>query len=117
MCIFDSRRGGRVMLKEMILGKLHSLGQSHLALQMDSLSPESIEQFWLQLQPWNSALLEQQKAALLQGTSSLPFTPLETYDTTGNEEDRKIGLKAIESGKVGCLILAGGQGSRLNSSL
>lgn len=42
------------------------------------------------------------------------FEPLKAYDLFGNQTDIALGEKLIAQGKVGCLILAGGQGTRLN---
>lgn len=36
-----------------------------------------------------------------------------TYKTAGNPEDIQIGQDLIQEGKVGCIVLAGGDGSRL----
>ncbi len=38
---------------------------------------------------------------------------MNTYNKTGNPEDIALGSKLISSGKVGCIALAGGDGSRL----
>jgi len=105
------------MHKDLILERLESLGQRHLALQIDALKADALERFWLQLRSWDLSTLQEQRNALLHSAPSLPFSPLETYDTAGSEEDQEIGLQAVRSGKVGCLILAGGQGSRLNAPL
>lgn len=42
------------------------------------------------------------------------FELLKTYDLFGNQTDIELGEKLMAQGKVGCLILAGGQGTRLN---
>ena len=41
------------------------------------------------------------------------FFPLEEYDHAGSTDDRILGEELICSGKVGCVILAGGEGTRL----
>ncbi len=45
------------------------------------------------------------------------FEPLRTYDFAGNQNDIEAGDKLISAGKTGCLILAGGQGTRMNLSV
>lgn len=45
------------------------------------------------------------------------FEPLRTFDFAGNQNDLEKGEKLVNEGKVGCLILAGGQGTRLNLSI
>ncbi|HSX03936.1 MAG TPA: UTP--glucose-1-phosphate uridylyltransferase, partial [Rhabdochlamydiaceae bacterium] len=58
------------------------------------------------------------KEKLFEGKESIQeFEPLRTFDFAGNQDDIEIGERLIAEGKVGCLILAGGQGSRLNLSI
>lgn len=46
-------------------------------------------------------------------TKALPVTPFTNFSKIGNEDDKRLGQAAIGDGLVGCLIVAGGQGSRL----
>ncbi|MFS8563644.1 MAG: hypothetical protein LVR00_04710 [Rhabdochlamydiaceae bacterium] len=41
--------------------------------------------------------------------------PLPSYDRSGNRGNLAQGKKLLSQGKIGCLILAGGQGTRLSS--
>lgn len=41
------------------------------------------------------------------------FSPFQDFQLAGSKEDAALGQQLIADGKVGCLILAGGQGSRL----
>lgn len=43
--------------------------------------------------------------------------PLSHYDTAGSSDDFKRGLAILKEGKVGAIIFAGGQGSRLGTSV
>lgn len=53
------------------------------------------------------ALLKQPKHETIQ------VEPFRDYSEMGNSEDKKRGFESIKNGKVGCLILAGGQGTRI----
>jgi UDP-N-acetylglucosamine/UDP-N-acetylgalactosamine diphosphorylase len=61
-------------------------------------------------------LLKKQRNTLFYPKDPGPFEPLLTYDSAGNEETAKRGKMLIEQGKVGCLILSGGQASRMGLS-
>jgi UDP-N-acetylglucosamine/UDP-N-acetylgalactosamine diphosphorylase len=78
---------------------------------------EQQKAFLLQLQSYSPDLHQQQKQTLLQRKpTSSTIQPLKRYDRCGNVEYQRSGQKLLEKGKVGCLILAGGQGSRLKGS-
>lgn len=60
-------------------------------------------------------LLNRQRQALLQKKeAAFDGVPLASWKTPS---DRSSGMKLLNEGKVGCLILAGGQGSRLGMHL
>lgn len=48
--------------------------------------------------------------------SSTQFSPYNDYRPSGNRTHIKQGWSLIEAGKVGCLLIAGGQGTRLKFS-
>src|SRR5262245_15583887 len=61
--------------------------------------------------PIDPAVLQEQIALLHNVRPQVaPFTPLSSYEKSGN---RAAGKKYVESGKVGVIVLAGGLGSRL----
>lgn len=45
-----------------------------------------------------------------------PHFPFNDFDDSGNSENRFFGQKLIENGELGCLVLAGGQGTRLKAT-
>lgn len=68
-----------------------------------------------QLNHINWRLLEKQKALLTQSPGSIveSFEPFADYAYTGNSLDTAEGKRRIQAGELGCLLLAGGQGTRL----
>lgn len=63
------------------------------------------------------ALVERLRAVLYEEPLSHTFTPLLTFNTAENERDcESLGLQLLQEGKCACLVVAGGQGSRLNFS-
>jgi UDP-N-acetylglucosamine/UDP-N-acetylgalactosamine diphosphorylase len=44
------------------------------------------------------------------------FKPFTDFERSGNKEYEKIGFELIKNGEVGCLLLSGGQGTRLGFS-
>jgi UDP-N-acetylglucosamine/UDP-N-acetylgalactosamine diphosphorylase len=91
------------------------LGQQQLLIGLQQLSPEQLEAFATQLRKYDLALSTRQKELLSQQrpdhfSECLPYLK---HERSGNGEDRKTGEALVRQGKVGCLILAGGQGTRL----
>lgn len=101
------------MLKEAILSFLSEIGQSQLAVGLETLTPDQLETFLKQLMSFGPHLLSRQRQTLFQTIEQDAFQPLEDYDIVGNESDIQEGLKK----NCGCIILAGGQGTRLGSKL
>ncbi len=103
------------MLKSSIQEMLFQLGQQELSIGLESLSSTALEKFSLQLQKYSSALSVLQKELLFQPKKTFPneVKPCSHFSLSGNTEDKKIGDELVRQGKVGCLILAGGQGTRL----
>ncbi|MBS0620718.1 MAG: UTP--glucose-1-phosphate uridylyltransferase [Verrucomicrobia bacterium] len=54
-----------------------------------------------------------QRALLFHPPGRPDFAPLSTYESSGSESDRLLGEELLREGKVGCIIVAGGQATRL----
>ena len=101
------------MNKTEIKEKLDKYGQSHLLKYENELSEEEKEKLWKQLENLDFSILNHKSAMEERGTFS-PIDAVETNDIKENESYyRKVGIAAIQEGRVGAVLLAGGQGSRL----
>lgn len=107
------------MLKDLILEHLNALGQKQLLVGLDELSPSQQERFYTQLKKFDSLVLKRQREALFRGPPTpAQVQPLSTFDLASENLDTiEIGREILRQGKVGCIILAGGHGSRLGSKL
>lgn len=86
---------------------------------------ESILRFWpsliasekqmliKQVENLDQERLKQQLRLVHQSSHPVDFEPFEDFAHSGNPKDLEMGKQLIRSGKVGCIILAGGQGTRL----
>jgi UDP-N-acetylglucosamine/UDP-N-acetylgalactosamine diphosphorylase len=104
------------MFKERITELLTTLGQTQLLKGIDELSPTQLDVFYSQLKKFDLQILKRQRETLFHSsnvTSSLK--PLQTFEQSGSLKHTEIGKELLSQGKVGCLILAGGHGSRLGS--
>lgn len=98
---------------EKLLALLLSLSQEHLSEDAAKLKNEDLQIFHEQIARYGSDTLEKQRWSLqkkpvktLQGALSPTY-----YEST--EARRLKGEMALAKGKVACLVLAGGQGTRL----
>lgn len=95
--------------------KLRSIGQKHVFVHFDTLTALQQGELIAQVDALNIPTLRQQQQMLVsspQQTVRL-LDPLQEFSTIGNPENIKAGKKLIAEGKVGCLVVAGGQGTRL----
>lgn len=107
------------MLKQLLSKRFTSLNQEHLLHGLETLTNDQVEAFWQQAKRFDLSLLQEQRRLLkLNKKSIVPSEclPLTTPGLLGSEIHKKVGYELISQGKVGCIILAGGQGSRLNWS-
>lgn len=100
-------------MKKRICDRLDALGQSHITAHLEQLNEAEQLGMLRQIDELDLSVLDPECADEQRGR----FEPL--YATTLAEIDRsrerftKTGLEAIRAGKVGAVLLAGGQGTRL----
>lgn len=103
------------MTKNEAICKLTQYGQLHLLRFFDSLSEDSQDMLLSQISELDLSILERINDD--SNTKRGKFEPLGAMtldEIKENEaEFRAAGIEAIREGKVGCILLAGGQGSRL----
>lgn len=79
-----------------------------------ALNQQQKNHLFQQLKTIDFKTLQKQQQLLNQSlTKNRSITPFINYSLSGNHTDRELGKKLISEGLVGCLIVAGGQGSRL----
>lgn len=88
--------------------------QATLLKQLDALDVERVNRVWKQA-------VDAEKAASSGADETISPLPDDAFGTiVGAPEDekewREVGMKAIADGRVGVLLMAGGQGTRLGSS-
>ena len=95
--------------------KLRSIGQQHLLNSFDTLEETEKQELLNQIDLLNIATfhIQQQMVQTPQTPSKETFEPFLDYTTNGNKENILKGQQLITEGKVGCILIAGGQGSRL----
>lgn len=92
---------------------LQALHQPHLIAHMQTLAPDAQAMMAEQITELDFSVLQAENAVEARGT----FEPLYATTLTEIEKNRALftetGLAAIRAGKVGAVMLAGGQGTRL----
>lgn len=99
-----------------IFSKLHRMGQEHLLQYWETLSPQEKQLLSHQIEQLDLTLFNDLQKSLQDPLSSFPenpYTPFDSASKSGNREDFLTGKALIREGKVGCLLIAGGQGTRL----
>lgn len=100
--------------EEKALHLLRQLGQPSLLTHLQTLNASQKRELASQLSSIDPAVLKKQKELLSAPSDAnrdvIPFT---AYSKAGNKIDAETGRTAIAQGLVGCLIVAGGQGTRL----
>lgn len=83
-----------------------------------TLTPEQRETLQHQISHIRLDILEKQKQLIQKSIDfeERPFEPFHEFAFSGNLERQLMGQQLIEQGRLGCLLLAGGQGTRLQFS-
>lgn len=97
------------MLKDQITALLEKIGQQQLMVGLNTLSLVQQEGFLRDLHHFGPDLLAAQRQTLFAPPSVFDAQPLASYDTASLDQRG-------EAVFAGCLLLCGGQGSRLSSS-
>lgn len=99
---------------QQVLHQLSLLHQTRILSILETLTAEQKQRLLDQLTKIDFDLLQQQMDLLKNSQPSDPFLePFTTFSYAGNEADRLRGQKMLAEGLAGCLIVAGGQGTRL----
>lgn len=92
--------------------QIQETNQKYLSALLDSTLPEKLEK-QLQEMDWSCLKLVRERKAQERGSFE-PLKAMELSEIQGRKEEfRTKGLEVIRSGKVGAVLLAGGQGTRL----
>lgn len=96
-----------------ITDKLEAAGQLHLLKFINELSDSKKNKLYTQIEKLDFSILEYDSHECRRG--NIEPIPAMSIDESEKNKDkyRSIGLDAIREGKIGAVLLAGGQGSRL----
>lgn len=102
------------MKKQQAFDKLSSIHQSHLLKYWDGLSEDQQKHLLEQIHKIDLSVLQQQRQLIAIPQDMLrEIEPFNDFARSGNIADEKNGREMIAEGLMGCLIVAGGQGTRL----
>ena len=92
--------------------------EQQLFLFWDELTTDQQSTFESQLKQICLETLNQQKKLVHDSDllNSSTFDPFDEFAFSGNQINHSVGQQLIQRGEVGCLLLAGGQGTRLQHS-
>lgn len=98
------------------LAKLKVLGQVHLLDYWPQLFDDEKNFLLGQIEDLDVDIFLKQQAILKDPPlhSSASFEPFLDFTEAGSSEDKMLGQEFIAQGRMGCLIVAGGQGTRLH---
>jgi UDP-N-acetylglucosamine/UDP-N-acetylgalactosamine diphosphorylase len=95
--------------------RLRAIGQAHLLAEVDRLSEKERERLINEIMSVDFSVFERAKFFDEKNYDSLAPIPIFSAEYAEKEKDslESVGLSAIASGKVGAVLLCGGQGTRL----
>ncbi|NNM42770.1 MAG: hypothetical protein HKM07_00305 [Chlamydiae bacterium] len=106
------------MLEEKIQDFLGQIEQQHLAEGLELLSEEQKIAFWEQLTKYPLDLLQKQRDVIFSPHKDFSIedvTPIHEAYYSGERSFLILGKARIREKKLGCIVLAGGQASRLRA--
>jgi len=104
------------MRRSQAFAKLQGIKQEHLASYWDILSEHQKQQFLQQVENLDSFTVQQFQSLVAKHQQRENSEKLEVFDDyimAGSKELYEEGLHCLAQGLVGCLVVAGGQGTRL----
>ncbi|EPP37189.1 UTP--glucose-1-phosphate uridylyltransferase family protein, partial [Chlamydia psittaci 84-8471/1] len=95
--------------------KLKSINQEHLLDSWSSLSQKQQQRLYHQISSIDIDLFRKQQQLITSPRPILKnFHPLTSFASSGEDPERtQVGTRLLKEKKVACVVLAGGQGSRL----
>lgn len=98
--------------------KLKKYGQEHVLKYYDELAEEAKEALLAQIEATDMSILEscRHREEIAKKGEITPLAAMQLDEIEGNRERfTAVGIEAIQDGKVGAVLLAGGMGTRLGS--
>lgn len=95
--------------------KLRSIRQEHLLRHWEALDESQRFHLLGQIEALDLELFRRQQSllAIEADRSDDNYEAFDAYRSCGQRDDQERGLELIASGRLGCLLVAGGQGTRL----
>lgn len=105
------------MDKTQAFEKLQSIGQEHVLHYFNTLNDSLQKNLLKQIEALNISYFKIQQQMLKKETVTPKpsIAPYKDFSTRGDKEAEEIGKASIAEGRVGTLLIAGGQGTRLKS--
>jgi len=96
------------------LDKLSSISQTQALKYWKLLTDHQKKHLLHQIEKLDCDVFREQQYLLQTSQKTLHIAPFHDFSTIGNSKNIRLGKELISQGKMGCLIVAGGQGTRLH---